>query len=371
MYQDNKLTEYRQLTETNKKEMDKMTVTDLNALRLEALANPTNKYYVTLIGTKLAGRSIEQMREFFKRMHDKFGIPDNIILPVEYEVRDTTSSPQQVSQEVKQTETKQTEEVKQTVSKFKYFGAWYDIVVENDRGIDVKDYKGKQIAKNKILSAFNENPNIDPQNGLPFDITHYKPRVTINPVTNEPIMGVEINSYQEGLGFALTNPTHTNPLTNKPWEGRKWTSNQQAWRNHFSEKKIVFRGQEYTDVEQAYQTNKALYSTDPRLHPNTYDLMQELLEIKLRTYPTLIKQIKAKGGVNYILNSTHQPSSKASTWTSNSDNMFIHILANAYQAVVFENDVMNTPEFQKFADEELQKGSTMEAIEEYYKSCKS
>ena len=87
MYQKDALVKYDELSEDNKKIMDRMTVEDLNALRLEALANPNKKYYVTEIGTKLAGRTVEQMKNFFTRMQDKFGIPDNIILPKVYEMR--------------------------------------------------------------------------------------------------------------------------------------------------------------------------------------------------------------------------------------------------------------------------------------------
>ena len=100
MYQDGNLLEYNKLTEENKKNMDSMTVQDLNNLRLEALANPGTKYYVTQIGTKLAGRTVEQMKSFFERMNSKFGIPDNLILPKEFEVRgmkQPTSKPSQTT----------------------------------------------------------------------------------------------------------------------------------------------------------------------------------------------------------------------------------------------------------------------------------
>jgi hypothetical protein len=87
MHQNNKLTRYNELTEENKALMDKMTIEDLNKLRLDALANPNKKFYVTEIGTKLAGRTVEEIKDLFKRMNDKFGIPDNIILPEVFEVR--------------------------------------------------------------------------------------------------------------------------------------------------------------------------------------------------------------------------------------------------------------------------------------------
>jgi hypothetical protein len=99
MYQDNSLTKYNDLTIENKKAMDKMTVEDLNALRLAALSNPNTKYYVTEIGTKLAGRTVDQMRQFFQRMNDKFGIPTNIILPQSFDVRIKTSTAEPVKKQ--------------------------------------------------------------------------------------------------------------------------------------------------------------------------------------------------------------------------------------------------------------------------------
>jgi hypothetical protein len=92
MHQNNKLTRYNELTEENKVLMDKMTIEDLNKLRLDALANPNNKFYVTEIGTKLAGRTVEEIKDLFKRMNDKFGIPNNIILPEVFEVREESVS---------------------------------------------------------------------------------------------------------------------------------------------------------------------------------------------------------------------------------------------------------------------------------------
>jgi exodeoxyribonuclease-5 len=51
---------------------------------------------------------------------------------------------------------------------YKYFGAMYKIKVENGVGVDVLNYKGKKSAKEKLLAAYNNNPNIDPQNKQPF-----------------------------------------------------------------------------------------------------------------------------------------------------------------------------------------------------------
>jgi len=53
---------------------------------------------------------------------------------------------------------------------YKYYGAPYTIILDNNYGvgIDVKDYKGKPAAKQKLLDAYNANPDVDPQNGKQF-----------------------------------------------------------------------------------------------------------------------------------------------------------------------------------------------------------
>ena len=50
-----------------------------------------------------------------------------------------------------------------------YYGATYAIQVDqNGKGIDVVGYKGKKANKEKLLAAFNNNPNVDPQTGRAF-----------------------------------------------------------------------------------------------------------------------------------------------------------------------------------------------------------
>lgn len=52
---------------------------------------------------------------------------------------------------------------------YQYYGAKYEIIRNNDgRGIDVVGYKGSDSNKQKLLLAYNNNPNIDPQNGKLF-----------------------------------------------------------------------------------------------------------------------------------------------------------------------------------------------------------
>lgn len=156
-------------------------------------------------------------------------------------------------------------------------------------------------------------------------------------------LGEEISSYSDNLAFALTNPVFTSP-TGMTWS-RNWTEGQIAWRNYMS-KGIVFEGKNYKDVEQAYQQNKSKYSRGSNLFGEltTYDLMVNLLKIKLETYPKLIEEIDAKGGLSYIRNSTHQPTKKNSFWETGGQNGFIRALEEAYSSIKQEPD--NTPIFE-------------------------
>lgn len=56
-----------------------------------------------------------------------------------------------------------------TTDQYKYFGRFYEIVLDKDgKAIDVVGYKGEKSAKQKLLNAYMENPNVDPQNKKPF-----------------------------------------------------------------------------------------------------------------------------------------------------------------------------------------------------------
>lgn len=57
----------------------------LNDLCLFAEQNADKVFYVTKLGSSLAGYSIEEIKELFESLEQ---VPDNIILPKEYEFRD-------------------------------------------------------------------------------------------------------------------------------------------------------------------------------------------------------------------------------------------------------------------------------------------
>ena len=55
-----------------------------------------------------------------------------------------------------------------TSTTYKYFGAQYTMILEDGKAVDVQNYKGKNSAKQKLIDAFNLNPDVDPQTGIRF-----------------------------------------------------------------------------------------------------------------------------------------------------------------------------------------------------------
>lgn len=61
------------------------------------------------------------------------------------------------------------EEKNENVDKYQYFGAIYNIKLdENGKGIDVINYQGKSTNKQRLLDSYNRNPDVDPQNNKYF-----------------------------------------------------------------------------------------------------------------------------------------------------------------------------------------------------------
>ena len=137
--------------------------------------------------------------------------------------------------------------------------------------------------------------------------------------------GVEISSYAQGIGFALTNPTHTSPKGFE-WK-RAWSPTQKSWREYLKDG-IMVDGRRYLDVEDAYQ--KLKHHTP--IGPKRNDFLLRLIEIKLETYPDLMEIIEKRGGKEWILECTHFPNRKG-YWETGGRNMFIKLLAKAYENV--------------------------------------
>jgi hypothetical protein len=65
----------------------------INKLADFAENNPDTKFYVTKLGSSLAGYTINEIKEQFRKVNEEGAIPNNVILPKEYEVRTTTQQP--------------------------------------------------------------------------------------------------------------------------------------------------------------------------------------------------------------------------------------------------------------------------------------
>jgi hypothetical protein len=137
----------------------------------------------------------------------------------------------------------------------------------------------------------------------------------ISPV--QPITKVEISSNSTGLAAALTNPTE---LAKKKG-------------NLTESYPINYNGKTYVDVEAAYQElkNKSEAQTKPTKEDSgNYKLMVELLEAKLTQHPRLVRDILNEGGTEFLLNATHQPTTKNTVWETGGQNWFMSALIDAY-----------------------------------------
>lgn len=142
-------------------------------------------------------------------------------------------------------------------------------------------------------------------------------------VPTKVVTGIEINSYQKGLGNDLTNVHYaTNgksafdivpsdkTLKLTPAAKDKWGESVEAW----------------------YKSNNAKTKGIPEgVEGDAYDmtLMRGLITDKLNQYPNLVSAITENGGIQFLDKSTHTMGS--GRWSSrNSKNMFMTALKQAY-----------------------------------------
>lgn len=181
----------------------------INALIKTANENPNLKFLVTKFGTNMAGFSIQEMKSLLENKK----LPDNIILPKEFEVRD----------DVKNTSTA-TNENEYSVDSYLWYGKMYGIALGKDgKAVDVIDYKGKEQAKNKIIDAYNLNPNLDVQSGKLFRNNNSSNQTTNNTnlnilngsvITNVINNTININGVNLDLGNITLNKGQNEAMQN-------------------------------------------------------------------------------------------------------------------------------------------------------------
>lgn len=146
--------------------------TEIETLYDYARNNPDKEFLVSDYSeNNLNGYSGQEMANMFANAGP---IPSNIVFNQNFNKLITTQSTRKVTttgqkpivQEVSTTTpAEEVEEVQFITTKpFKYFGRFYNIVIDQDgKAIDVEGYKGKKDAKQKLLDAYTVNPNVDPQ----------------------------------------------------------------------------------------------------------------------------------------------------------------------------------------------------------------
>jgi len=100
---------------------------------------------------------------------------------------------------------------------------------------------------------------------------------------------------------------------------------------------IYVAGSHYLDVEQAYQYLKdsSEAETKPsKENSDNYELMVDLIAIKFETYPLLMDEINANGGLELLENIIHNTSSRGSIWECNGGGWFKSAIIAAYKTAI-------------------------------------
>lgn len=159
-----------------------------------------------------------------------------------------------------------------------------------------------------------------------YTLSSKKANLATNTVAKTNVQGIEINSYETGLGGQLTNV-------------HKATAGESEFDVIPSDKTLTLTASDKykwgKSVEAWYKSNNAKSKGIPEgVEGDLYDmkLMVGLITDKLTQHPNLVKQINEKGGLGFLENSTHTMGT--GRWSSaNSKNMFMNALIQAYKNV--------------------------------------
>lgn len=135
--------------------------------------------------------------------------------------------------------------------------------------------------------------------------------------TQSTINGINISSYESGLGYKLSN---------------------------FANIPVNFKGKTYKSSEEAYQENKK--NLPDLSDSNVLGLMQEILKAKLSQNKELISEINERGGINFLTKSSHNlikngKNIKNDRWTGEKG-LFMQALRNAFISI--NNDTQQQSE---------------------------
>ena len=134
-------------------------IESIKKLYQTAISNPTKQFkvaYRNTTTTSLNGYTGLEMIEMFKQAGP---IPSNIVFSKEWYDVISKETPGQVGQ---------TFENETSTNTYQYYGAKYEIITVDGVGVQVKDYRGSHQNQQKLLQAYNNNKDIDPQTGRNF-----------------------------------------------------------------------------------------------------------------------------------------------------------------------------------------------------------
>ena len=101
---------------------------------------------------------------------------------------------------------------------------------------------------------------------------------------------------------------------------------------------ITWRGQQWADVETAYQETKR-NSQQMTLKERAY-LLVNVMEAKFRQYPQLIEEIRAAGGQQWIIRCSHHTNARTNAfaiWEGDGpESLFIRCLSEVYRRITGE-----------------------------------
>jgi len=165
-----------------------------------------------------------------------------------------------------------------------------------------------------------------------------KPAATSVSDKKAPVSVKGINIFSgsnDPLGAALTNPTHYNPRG-----GTSSSKGKLVGIYKELDKGIKFNGKPYKDVEEAYFSLRK----EEGATPENIKLITDLEEAKLRQYPFLVDEITKRGGIEFLEKSIHTYNTsdnpetyqkkEGNSWTSNTGNIFLKTLIEAYKRVI-------------------------------------
>jgi len=187
--------------------------------------------------------------------------------------------------------------------------------------------------------------------GYGFDDDDFFGEIDTGPKKNTPksnssaqptvstVKGINIFSgSNDPFGAALTNPTHYNPRG-----GTSSSKGKLVGIYKQLDKGIIFGGKTYKDVEEAYFSLRK----EGGATPENIKLITDLEEAKLRQYPFLVDEITKRGGIEFLEKSIHTYNTsdnpetyqkkEGSSWTSDTGDIFLKTLIEAYKKVVSNN----------------------------------